>query len=341
MDCSIEIRIEEIAKFISETHSTVREASRHFGISKSTIHKDMTERLPKINTQLYKNILDIILENKNNRHIRGGISTKTKYKSNKEKGEINVKSELTKREQQIINSMKDLRDKGVDLCTRQEIINNINIIERFVNYDNAFEKLECKSNLTISATSTKGNPVYLTNKSQIDGFKSTKDIKLINDHIGQGIRFIDIIDFTGIDKPLIYRFISKINKDDKFHIRENNCLCLTLQGFKYIYSYLDKSGDLTENQKNLLIELGNYIDNNLNLDKKGDEYEDLDEIFESLMRTVETIGTRISTFKTVKETKEEKIQVLERDKDFYKSKCAEYRTNVIRLQEKIDSLKWG
>jgi hypothetical protein len=104
--------------------------------------------------------------------------------------------------------------------------NNINIIERFVNYNNAFEKLEVKGHLTTSKTN---DSVNVINKSQIDGFKSINEVKLINNHIGQGIKFLDIMNFTGIEKPLIYRFMNKINKDNKFHLKENNYLCLTLQ----------------------------------------------------------------------------------------------------------------
>lgn len=75
----IEERVLEIANYIIDSKSTIRHAARRFGVSKSTVHKDITERLPKINPQVAleaKNILDL---NKSERHIRGGRATKLKY----------------------------------------------------------------------------------------------------------------------------------------------------------------------------------------------------------------------------------------------------------------------
>lgn len=77
----IEDRVLEVAKYIIESEATIRKTAAVFGVSKSTIHKDMTERLPKINAQIAeeaKNILDL---NKAERHIRGGRATKMKYKT--------------------------------------------------------------------------------------------------------------------------------------------------------------------------------------------------------------------------------------------------------------------
>jgi putative DeoR family transcriptional regulator (stage III sporulation protein D) len=77
----IEDRVLEVAKYIIESEATIRKTASVFGVSKSTIHKDMTERLPKINAQIAeeaKNILDL---NKAERHIRGGKATKMKYKT--------------------------------------------------------------------------------------------------------------------------------------------------------------------------------------------------------------------------------------------------------------------
>ncbi|WP_297435261.1 sporulation transcriptional regulator SpoIIID [uncultured Clostridium sp.] len=76
----IEERVLEVAKYIIDSKSTIRRTAKIFGVSKSTIHKDMTERLPKINVTIAdeaKFILDI---NKSERHIRGGNATKLKYK---------------------------------------------------------------------------------------------------------------------------------------------------------------------------------------------------------------------------------------------------------------------
>ena len=76
----IEERTIELANHITENKCTVRDAARIFGISKSTVHKDITERLPKINRRLWKEVHKILLENKQERHIRGGIATREKYK---------------------------------------------------------------------------------------------------------------------------------------------------------------------------------------------------------------------------------------------------------------------
>jgi putative DeoR family transcriptional regulator (stage III sporulation protein D) len=77
----IEERVLEVANYIIDSKATIRKTAKVFGVSKSTIHKDMTERLPKINpsiAQEAKNILDL---NKAERHIRGGKATKLKYKA--------------------------------------------------------------------------------------------------------------------------------------------------------------------------------------------------------------------------------------------------------------------
>jgi putative DeoR family transcriptional regulator (stage III sporulation protein D) len=76
----IEERVLDVAQYIIDSKATIRKTAKVFGVSKSTIHKDMTERLPKINpsiAQEAKNILDL---NKAERHIRGGKATKLKYK---------------------------------------------------------------------------------------------------------------------------------------------------------------------------------------------------------------------------------------------------------------------
>ena len=75
----IEKRAKELAVYMIETGATVRSAASHFGLSKSTVHKDLTERLPKISPQLFKSVKEVLEENKRERHIRGGIATKHKY----------------------------------------------------------------------------------------------------------------------------------------------------------------------------------------------------------------------------------------------------------------------
>ncbi len=79
MRCYIEERTVELANYIIEHKCTVREAAKKFGISKSTVHKDVTERLLKINQALAEQTREILLENKQERHIRGGIATREKY----------------------------------------------------------------------------------------------------------------------------------------------------------------------------------------------------------------------------------------------------------------------
>ena len=75
----IEERVVEIAEYIVETKETVRQAAIKFGISKSTVHKDITERLEIINPALAAKTRVILDSNKAERHIRGGLATKEKY----------------------------------------------------------------------------------------------------------------------------------------------------------------------------------------------------------------------------------------------------------------------
>lgn len=77
---NIEERACDLALYIIETKSTVRAAAKQFGISKSTVHKDLSERLPAFNRPLYLQVKEILEENKAERHIRGGIATRRKYK---------------------------------------------------------------------------------------------------------------------------------------------------------------------------------------------------------------------------------------------------------------------
>lgn len=77
----IEERVLEVANYIIVSKATIRKTAKVFGVSKSTIHKDMTERLPKINPQIAQEAKDILDYNKAERHIRGGKATKLKYKA--------------------------------------------------------------------------------------------------------------------------------------------------------------------------------------------------------------------------------------------------------------------
>jgi len=68
-----------LGQYIAENKTTVRAAAKQFGISKSTVHKDVSERLSKINPELYAEVKSVLEVNKQERHIRGGLATKTKY----------------------------------------------------------------------------------------------------------------------------------------------------------------------------------------------------------------------------------------------------------------------
>ena len=77
----IETRAVEIANYIVENNSTVRQAAKQFGISKSTVHTDVSQRLKKSDYALYLKVRRVLDENKAQRHIRGGLATKEKYKN--------------------------------------------------------------------------------------------------------------------------------------------------------------------------------------------------------------------------------------------------------------------
>lgn len=80
MSDTIEERACELAVYMIETGATVRAAARHFGISKSTVHKDLQQRLPRCNRLLYNQVRKVLETNKQQRHIRGGMATRQKYK---------------------------------------------------------------------------------------------------------------------------------------------------------------------------------------------------------------------------------------------------------------------
>ena len=80
MSDTIEERACALAVYMIETGATVRAAARHFGISKSTVHKDLQQRLPQYNRILYEKVRIVLNENKQQRHIRGGMATRKKYK---------------------------------------------------------------------------------------------------------------------------------------------------------------------------------------------------------------------------------------------------------------------
>ena len=80
MRYSLEERACDLAVYIIENRATVRAAAKKFGVSKSTVHKDLTERLPHVNPSLYRQVRALLDLNKAERHIRGGLATRRKYK---------------------------------------------------------------------------------------------------------------------------------------------------------------------------------------------------------------------------------------------------------------------
>lgn len=80
MSDTIEERACALAVYMIETGATVRVAAQRFGISKSTVHKDLSQRLPQFNKALYEQVRKVLDVNKRERHIRGGMATQKKYK---------------------------------------------------------------------------------------------------------------------------------------------------------------------------------------------------------------------------------------------------------------------
>ena len=76
---TLEKRTVILGEYIVEHGSTVRDAAKSFGISKSTVHKDVSQRLKRINPQLYGEVKQVLEHNKAQRHIRGGLATREKY----------------------------------------------------------------------------------------------------------------------------------------------------------------------------------------------------------------------------------------------------------------------
>ena len=80
MRTNIEERACDLAVYIIENKATVRAAASQFGISKSTVHKDLTDRLPRLNPALYRQVRQLLDLNKAERHSRGGLATQRKYR---------------------------------------------------------------------------------------------------------------------------------------------------------------------------------------------------------------------------------------------------------------------
>ena len=78
-----EERAVRIGEYLAETRATVRTAAKRFGVSKSTVHKDVSERLKKANAALFMEVKGVLEQNKKERHLRGGAATKRKYEKEK------------------------------------------------------------------------------------------------------------------------------------------------------------------------------------------------------------------------------------------------------------------
>ena len=78
----IDDRATRLGEFIVENKATVRRAAKQFGVSKSTVHKDVSQRLKYIDNSLYRDVKNVLAVNKAQRHIRGGLATKRKYEGN-------------------------------------------------------------------------------------------------------------------------------------------------------------------------------------------------------------------------------------------------------------------
>ena len=85
MEGCIEERVVEIARYIVEHKATVRETAKAFGISKSTVHKDVTETLRHVNRVLFEEVAKVLEQNKNERHLRGGEATRQRHLSRSER----------------------------------------------------------------------------------------------------------------------------------------------------------------------------------------------------------------------------------------------------------------
>ena len=79
MNYTVEERAEKLGEYIIENSATVRNAAKKFGVSKSTVHKDVSQRLKSLNPAMFSEVRKVLDANKSERHIRGGLATKNKY----------------------------------------------------------------------------------------------------------------------------------------------------------------------------------------------------------------------------------------------------------------------
>ncbi len=94
MRWNVDERCVELARYIVNNSATVRATAKKYGLSKSTVHKDVTDRLKQCDLILYKEVKCVLDENKNQRHLRGGMATKRKYEALQEQRKNNEKPEV-------------------------------------------------------------------------------------------------------------------------------------------------------------------------------------------------------------------------------------------------------
>ena len=92
---AIKERVLTLGAYIRDTHATVRETAGRFGISKSTVHKDMTQKLSHYDTAMYAAVRAVLEENKAERHLRGGEATKQKYLQQKYREQLYLQTKNT------------------------------------------------------------------------------------------------------------------------------------------------------------------------------------------------------------------------------------------------------
>ena len=93
----LETRARELAVYLIERRTTIRDAAKHFSVSKSTVHKDLSERLERIDRTLYAQVKEILEQNKAERHIRGGDATRRKYQKNRKSLHLSARAVCPRR----------------------------------------------------------------------------------------------------------------------------------------------------------------------------------------------------------------------------------------------------
>ena len=105
----IEKRVLEICEYIIQTGATVRQAATQFGVSKSTVHKDLTERLPELNGEQFEKVKAVLENNKAERHLRGGEATRQKYAHQMQSWTKNEKNRNLTRNMTCIHGKKIIK----------------------------------------------------------------------------------------------------------------------------------------------------------------------------------------------------------------------------------------